>query len=90
MTKVVTTKDMVNDLIDNLKWRPEDFSCIDGMLKDHLTLALYSVGGRFWQVGMIMPVAIPFTFSEGWRLRRSYKAWAKKVEAAIPTGYTGP
>lgn len=66
---------VVDQLIKDLRERPEDFKCGEHTLDDSKTGIQYWISNGFFSAGIHRPYEMKFGAFEGWRFHEGLKKW---------------
>lgn len=66
---------VVNQIIRDLKDRPEDFKCGEHILADSKTGISYWIANSFFNAGIHAPYEMKFGAFDGWRFHEGLKKW---------------
>ncbi len=74
-----TVSELVNQLIDDLETRPDDFECNDCFILDNTTKRQFKHTKTYsWdsgEPGLHEPYKIPFGIWQAWRLKCAVRRW---------------
>lgn len=77
------SKIVVDQLVHDLQYRPDDFRCGDIVLEDTRTKYQYWVANGFSCAGIHRPYEMSFGFIQGWRFHQALNKWkAERVVTA--------
>ena len=78
---------VVDNLINNLKEHPEDFTCGKYRLNETTTGFEYWIGNSFFDAGIYEPYNMSFGWVQGWRFHAALERW--KAHTNINAKRTG-
>ncbi len=73
-----TISELVNQLIDDLETRPDDFECNEYFILDNTTKKQFkhtTIHSWDRDIGLHEPYKIPFGIWQAWRLKQVVKQW---------------